>query len=77
MNFAELHKEITKDNVQELAQRCSEHWKSFLMQHAAELGRGQTSWPAHRILVQLAMECAEDSPQTSPRSAAVAGSRRL
>jgi len=52
--------------------RCHEHlssatdelktWRDFIISNAHILRRGNESWPAHKIFLQLAVEHAEDSP---------------
>jgi hypothetical protein len=64
VKFTELHNSIRHDNIQELAAQCDDGWKSLLMKCAGQLGCGHSSWPAHRILVQLAMESPPDSQQS-------------
>jgi len=39
-------------------------WESFLKSNAHILRRGNNDWPAHKILLQLAIEHADDSPAT-------------
>lgn len=46
-------------------------WADFFRENAHILRRGNEEWPAHKILHQLAIECADDSP------IAIASARRL
>ena len=39
-------------------------WAEFMHRRAHILRRGNEQWPAHRILLQLALEHADDSPVT-------------
>ena len=39
-------------------------WESFVRSNAHILRRGNEDWPAHKILLQLAVEHADDSPAT-------------
>ncbi|KAB2641417.1 MAG: DUF4062 domain-containing protein [Verrucomicrobia bacterium] len=39
-------------------------WSAFFRENAHILRRGNAEWPAHRILLQLAVEHADDSPLT-------------
>jgi len=39
-------------------------WESFVKTNAHILRRGNADWPAHKILLQLAIEHADDSPAT-------------
>jgi WD40 repeat protein len=39
-------------------------WEAFFRERAHILRRGQNDWPAHKILLQLAIEHADDSPVT-------------
>ena len=39
-------------------------WEAFFREHAHLLRRGNDQWPTHKILLQLAMEHADDSPVT-------------
>ena len=39
-------------------------WESFVRSNAHILRRGDDEWPAHKILLQLAIEHADDSPAT-------------
>ena len=39
-------------------------WEEFIRTKAHILRRGNDAWPSHKILLQLAMEHADDSPVT-------------
>ncbi|MBV5329794.1 MAG: WD40 repeat domain-containing protein [Chlorobium sp.] len=39
-------------------------WRSFARRNAHILKRGNSEWPAHKVLLQLAVEHADDSPLT-------------
>lgn len=41
-----------------------EIWQAFFRENAHVLRRGDAEWPAHKILLQLAVEHADDSPLT-------------
>lgn len=41
------------------------HWEAFFRERAHIIARGDEQWPAHKILLQLAAEHANDSPVTN------------
>ncbi|MCX6879371.1 MAG: NB-ARC domain-containing protein [Verrucomicrobia bacterium] len=54
---------LVKQAPPEVARRL-EIWSAFFREKAHILRRGTIEWPAHRILLQLAVEHADDSPMT-------------
>jgi len=46
------------------AQQRLEIWETFFREKAHILRRGNEEWPAHKILLQLAVEHADESPLT-------------
>ena len=48
-------------------------WEAILREHAHLLLRGDAEWPANQILLQLAVEHADDSPVTKVAEAGDGG----
>ena len=59
----EDYETLLSEAISEVAKRL-EIWSDFFREKAHILRRGSDEWPAHKILLQLAVEHADDSPLT-------------
>jgi len=59
---SELFDELLQVNVGNPQNLCLSEWQSFFRRQAHILTRGDWRWPAHKIMLQLANEEAEQSP---------------
>ena len=55
---------LRKGLVSQAAQQRLDIWEAFCREKAHILRRGNAEWPMHKILLQLAVEHADDSPLT-------------
>jgi WD40 repeat protein len=60
----DLVNDFRTDGVSMEANTAFAIWRDFVQTNSHLLNRGQDDWPAHKILLQLAVEHADDSPVT-------------
>jgi WD40 repeat protein len=68
--YASALRALPKESVRRL-----QPWEAFFREKAHVLGRGSDDWPTNRILFQLAMEHADESPVTKAAEAFLADGR--